>query len=205
MLEFWYEFASTYSYPTAMRIDDAAAAAGVTVRWRPFLLGPLFRDQQGLDDSPFNAAPVKGRYMWRDLERVCGEAGLAFHRPTAFPRDSLLPARVALAGDGQDWTRAFARSVYEANFVHDQDIASPETLAPLIAAAGGYPATALGAARGEPVKAALRANVEEAAAHGVFGSPSFITQDGELFWGNDRLEQALEWAARRHDVQGEYA
>ena len=68
-LQFWFEFASTYSYPAVMRIDKAAAARGVAVEWRPFLLGPLFHAQQGMKDSPFNVVPVKGSYMWRDLER----------------------------------------------------------------------------------------------------------------------------------------
>ncbi len=69
-LDFWFDFASTYSYPAAMRIGPLAAAAGVSLRWRPFLLGPIFKDQ-GWETSPFNLYPAKGRYMWRDLERIC--------------------------------------------------------------------------------------------------------------------------------------
>ena len=65
-LDFWYEFASTYSYPAAMRIEAAANAAGVDIRWRPFLLGPIFK-AYGWTDSPFNIFAAKGRYMWRDL------------------------------------------------------------------------------------------------------------------------------------------
>ena len=74
-LQFWFEFASTYSYPAASRVGALAAAAGAALEWRPFLLGPIFRDQ-GWNDSPFNVYPVKGRYMWRDLERLC-----AAHEP----------------------------------------------------------------------------------------------------------------------------
>ncbi|MEM7437007.1 MAG: DsbA family protein, partial [Myxococcota bacterium] len=65
-IEFWYEFASTYSYLAVMRIDKVAEAAGASVLWRPFLLGPVFA-KQGWDDSPFNIYPAKGQYMWRDL------------------------------------------------------------------------------------------------------------------------------------------
>ena len=65
-LEFWYEFASTYSYPAAMGIEALAETAGVEVVWRPFLLGPIF-GEQGWNDSPFNIYPAKGRYMWRDM------------------------------------------------------------------------------------------------------------------------------------------
>ncbi len=207
MIEFWYEFASTYSYPAAMRVERMAEAAGVRVEWRPFLLGPLFHAQQGLTDSPFNAFPVKGQYMWRDMERVCAEEGLPLNHPSQFPRNSLLAARVAVAGLDDGWTPDFSRKVYEANFVADQDISSPDVLGPLIAEAGGAPDAVLEAAGSEAVKARLKDHVSQAKARGVFGSPSFITADGELFWGNDRLEQALDWAlhhAKNHSP-GEHA
>lgn len=194
MIEFWYEFASTYSYPAAMRVERMAEAAGVRVEWRPFLLGPLFHAQQGLTDSPFNAFPVKGQYMWRDMERVCAEEGLPLNHPSQFPRNSLLAARVAVAGLDDGWTPDFSRKVYEANFVADQDISDPAVLTPLIEEVGGAAEAVLEAAGSDAVKARLKDHVNQAKARGVFGSPSFITADGELFWGNDRLEQALAWA-----------
>lgn len=203
-IEFWYEFASTYSYPACMRIGRLAEAAGVVVHWRPFLLGPLFHEQQGLNDSPFNVVKVKGDYMWKDLARICDEEGLPLNHPSQFPRNSLLAARVAIAGLDEGWTPAFSRAVYEANFVADQDISSPEVLAPLIAEAGGAPAAALAAANSDAVKARLKDHVAQARERGVFGAPSFITADGELFWGNDRLEQALDWAVK-HTTHEEYA
>ena len=84
-LQFWYDFASTYSYVAAARIDRVAASAAVAVTWRPFLLGPIFA-AQGWRDSPFNIYPAKGRYMWRDMERVCEREGIALVRPSRFPR-----------------------------------------------------------------------------------------------------------------------
>ena len=94
-VEFWFEFASTYSYPAAMRIETLAARAGVPVAWQPFLLGPIFQ-AQGWRDSPFNLYPAKGRYMWRDLERLCAKHGLPYARPEIFPQRSILAARLAL-------------------------------------------------------------------------------------------------------------
>ena len=95
-LAFWYEFASSYSYLAALTIERLAEAAGVQLAWRPFLLGPIFA-QQGWRDSPFNLYPAKGRYMWRDLERLCASEGLAWKRPSQFPRNSLLAARLSSA------------------------------------------------------------------------------------------------------------
>jgi 2-hydroxychromene-2-carboxylate isomerase len=85
--EFWYEFASTYSYPAAMRVAGLAKARRVALAWRPFLLGPIFA-AQGWRDSPFNIYPAKGRYMWRDLDAL----GLPLKRPEPFPQNSLLAA-----------------------------------------------------------------------------------------------------------------
>lgn len=203
MIEFWYEFASTYSYPAAMRIEALAEEAGVEIAWRPFLLGPLFHEQQGLTDSPFNAVPVKGQYMWRDLERVCEAEGLPLVHPSQFPRNTLLAARVAIVGLEDGWTPAFSKKVYEANFVADLDIGSAEVLAPLIEEVGASPEAVFAAAQSGPVKERLKEHIGLARARGVFGSPSFITADGELFWGNDRLEQALSWAQRH--TQREHA
>jgi len=196
MLTFWYEFASTYSYPAAMRIERLAAEAGVAVAWRPLLVGPLFHEQQGLTDSPFNSFPVKGNYMWRDLERICDREGLPLVHPSQFPRNGLLAARVAIVGLEDGWTPAFSQAVYQANFVEDQDISDPAVLAPLIAGVGAGPEHVLAAAQSDPVKAKLKDHVAEARRQGVFGAPSFVTADGELFWGNDRLEQALDWAVQ---------
>src|SRR5919206_1880642 len=105
-LDFFYEFASTYSYVTAMRIASLAQAAGVTVRWRPFLLGPIFK-AQGWDTSPFNLYPAKGRYMVRDCERLAAALGAAFRLPDPFPQHSVLAARVALVGDEEGWGEDF--------------------------------------------------------------------------------------------------
>jgi 2-hydroxychromene-2-carboxylate isomerase len=194
-LEFWFEFASTYSYLAASRIEEAAAAAGVRVRWRPFLLGPIFVSQ-GWGDSPFNIYPLKGRYMWRDMERLAAELSLPFRRPDPFPQNSLLPARVALFGLAQGWGEDFSVAVYHAQFVEDGRIDEPHTLAEILSRLNVDADAALEAAQSDDVKSRLRAEVEAAQRLGVFGAPSFTTGDGELFWGNDRLERALLWAQR---------
>jgi len=194
-LQFWFEFASTYSYPAVMRIDKAAAARGVEIEWRPFLLGPLFHAQQGLKDSPFNAVPVKGSYMWRDVERICEKHGLPFKRPGRFPQNGLMAARITLSLP-QEARPNFVKAVYQANFVHDRDIADPQILHAAARRAGLDPLEVLAAMTSETVKEALKEETARAADLGIFGAPSFVTDSGELFWGNDRLEDALDWTVR---------
>ena len=188
-LDFWFEFASTYSYPAAERVAGAAAAAGVGVRWRPFLLGPIFA-AQGWNDSPFNIYPAKGAYMWRDMERLCAEQGLPLRRPTRFPRNGLLAARVALAAAAEAWQPDFVRAVYRANFAEDRDISEPAVVGSLLEQLGQPPRAWLDRAGAQENKTALRQQTDEAQRLGLFGAPSFVV-DGELFWGGDRLEQAL--------------
>ena len=193
-LDFWYEFASTYSYPAAMRIGGLAEARKVRVNWRPFLLGPVFADQ-GWTTSPFNIYPAKGRYMWRDMERICAARGLTFVRPDPFPQNSLLAARVAAALEGEA-RAAFSRAVYACEFGEGRSIDAPDMIAAILARQGA-PDDTLARATSDAVKQALRDNVAEARSRGIFGAPSFVTTDGELFWGDDRLEAALDWAVAR--------
>jgi 2-hydroxychromene-2-carboxylate isomerase len=195
VLHFWFDFASTYSYPAAMRIAPQARDAGVTVHYRPFLLGPLFK-AQGWDTSPFNLYAAKGRNMWRDLERLCADLGLPFARPEPFPQNSLLAARVALVGLSAAWGEEFCRAVFLAEFGDGRQIDDPAVLSDILARLRVTSGPVLDTARTDEIKAALRTQTEEAQRLGIFGAPSFTTTDGELFWGNDRLERALASATR---------
>ena len=191
-LEFWFEFASSYSYLSVMRVEPLAREAGVEVAWRPFLLGPVFL-ALGWNDSPFNIYPPKGRYMWRDLERLAAKEGLPFQRPSRFPRNGLLAARVALVGVEDGWVAPFARAVMTANFAEDREIAEPAVIEDILAKLALPVEEVLARAQLDANKLALRAQTERAAELGLFGAPSFRVGD-ELFWGNDRLEDALGWA-----------
>ena len=194
-LDFWFEFASTYSYPAAMRIGAEAKARGVAVRWRPFLLGPLFK-ANGWTTSPFNIYPAKGRYMWRDLQRICAALDLPFAEPRDFPQNSLLPARVALTALAQDWGEDFCCAVYRTEFGDGRNIGEQATMIEILKSLGQDADAVFTLAQSDENKARLRTQTEEAAARGIFGAPSFVAPDGELFWGNDRLEAALDWAKR---------
>jgi 2-hydroxychromene-2-carboxylate isomerase len=195
-LDFWFDYASTYSYLSAMRIEELARAAHVDVVWRPFLLGPIF-NAQGWETSPFKIYPAKGRYMVRDMERTATERGLPLKMPAVFPANSLLAARLALVGEVEGWIAPYTRAVFDAGFGRGEDIGARETLAAVLASVGIDPAPALEAAASDAIKAKLRAQTEAAQALGIFGAPTFVTEDGELFWGDDRLEQAIAWANNR--------
>jgi 2-hydroxychromene-2-carboxylate isomerase len=190
-VEYWFEFASTYSYPATLRVQHLAREAGVELVWKPFLLGPIFK-QQGWESSPFVKLPVKGQYMWRDLERICAAQGIPFRRPSVFPRSGLLAARVACQFADATWMPAFARAVYTANFADDREISAPEVIADLLTGLGQDAASVLAQAQTTAAKDGLRMQTEEALQHGIFGAPNLRVGD-ELFWGNDRLQDGFAW------------
>jgi 2-hydroxychromene-2-carboxylate isomerase len=191
--EFWYEFASTYSYPAAMRIEALAAAHGVALIWRPFLLGPIFA-AQGMADSPFNLQAAKGRYMWRDLGRVCARHGLPLRRPEPFPQNGLLASRVALTLDSARLPE-FSRAVYSVEFGAGASIAESSNIAAILETMGLDADEILRRAGTAPVKEKLRSQTARAESLGIFGAPNLVTADGEIFWGNDRLEDGLNRAS----------
>jgi 2-hydroxychromene-2-carboxylate isomerase len=192
-VDFWYEFASTYSYPAAMRVEALAQARGIALNWRPFLLGPIFA-ARGMGDSPFNLHAAKGRYMWRDLRRVCARLGLPLRRPEPFPQNSLLAARIALALD-ESKRPEFSRAVYAAEFGEGRSIADRATVGEILQAMNLDAEEILARAASAPNKDKLRSETALAESLGIFGAPTLATADAEIFWGNDRLEEGLDWAA----------
>jgi 2-hydroxychromene-2-carboxylate isomerase len=195
-IEFWFEFGSNYSYLSVMRIEVEARRHGVRIAWKPFLLGPIFR-ALGMENSPFVLQKEKGAYVQQDMARLCRKYGLApWVKPSVFPRLGVLPLRIALLGVDEPWIGAFCRKVMELNFVRDQDINQPEQMVPIVAELG---LSALGLterAQSEPIKTRLRDQTEQARAKGIFGAPTFFVGT-EMFWGNDRLDDALLFAAKQ--------
>ncbi|WP_419341584.1 2-hydroxychromene-2-carboxylate isomerase [Achromobacter sp. PD1] len=193
-IEMWFDFASPYSYLAIERVDSLAQEAGVRVDLRPFLLGPIFQ-AQGWNDTPFRLFPGKGAYMMRDIARLAEKYGLVYNRPRLFPRMSVLPARIALLGQDEPWGRDFCVAVFRANFQHDLDIQSEDVVHGLLTDLGLDAAALIARGKSEAAKEALRRQVDRARNLGLFGAPTFFV-DGEMFWGNDRLEDALEWTRR---------
>ena len=191
IIEFWFDFGSNYSYLSMMRIRRAAAAANLRVELKPFMLGPIFKSL-GWETSPFVLQKLKGDYVWHDMRRQCVKYGLRWQRPSVFPRNALLAARIALQGEGTCWLEDFCEQVMLANFADDRDVGDEAVLAGILAGLGADSAGVIAAAKTDACKAALRARTADAQARGIFGAPMFFVGD-EMFWGNDRLEDAIAY------------
>ena len=183
-----------------MRIEEDAARWQVPIRWRPFLLGPIFRSF-GWSSSPFMLQQSKGVYVWHDMARQCAKHGLPWTRPSAFPRSAVLPMRVALVGAERPWMGAYCRRMMTLNFADDRDIDSREVVAEVLADLGLPHAQIIDEALSESNKLRLREQTEAAAQRGIFGAPTFFVGD-EMFWGNDRLDDALAFCAITTSAKG---
>jgi len=192
-IEIWFDFGSNYSYLSVMRIEDAARRLHVQIAWRPFLLGPIFQ-ALGMQNSPFVLQKEKGAYVRRDMVRQCRKYGLRWKQPTTFPRLGVLPSRIALLGANEPWIGGFCRRVMELNFALDQDINQPDQLTPILGELGLPAADILDQSRQETTKLRLREQTEQARGRGIFGAPTFFVGT-EMFWGNDRMDDALQFAA----------
>jgi 2-hydroxychromene-2-carboxylate isomerase len=190
-IEFWFDFGSNYSYLSVERV----VSQRIDVVWRPFLLGPIFQSF-GWNNSPFVLQKEKGEYVWRDMARQCRKYGIPWQMPTEFPRLGVLPLRIMLVAEGQPWAGEFARRVMLRNFQLDQEIQSSQAMSSILIDLGLPAAEILATATSDAVKARLREQTETAKALKIFGAPTFFV-GGEMFWGNDRLDDALRFASDR--------
>jgi 2-hydroxychromene-2-carboxylate isomerase len=190
MIEFWFCIGSTYSYLSVMRLAHVEAETGVRFRWRPFNVRTIMIE---MDNIPFRTKPVKAAYMWRDVERRAAFYGLLPKLPAAYPLAELERANcVAIIGAAEGWCPDYARASYRRWFEAGEPAGSEPNLSASIRAAGQDAERVLRLADSDKGKADLAHATEEAKALGIFGSPSFVV-DGELFWGDDRLDDAVRW------------
>lgn len=192
-IDFWFSIGSTYSYLTVMRLDEIATARGVTFNWRPFNVRHVMIEQNNI---PFKDKPVKEAYMWRDIERRAARYGLSPSLPAPYPLPGLVLAnQVALLGMEEGWGAAYVRATYRRWFEQGEAAGQEPNLSSSLSEIGCDPAQVIAAAQSEEIAEALGAATDEAMKLGVFGSPSFAV-GSEIFWGDDRLDDAIDWASR---------
>jgi 2-hydroxychromene-2-carboxylate isomerase len=191
-IEFYFDFSSPYGYLLSEQIDEVAARHGRKVKWRPILLGVVFK---ATGSAPLTLQfPAKAEYSLRDFERSARFLGVPYRNPSKFPLPTQAAARAYYWLHGQDCSqaRAFAHAVYRALFVEDRDISSPEAVADIAAGLGLERDQVAAAIQGPEMKDRLKAECDAALAKGVFGSP-YVIIDGEPFFGADRLPQIEKW------------
>ncbi|MCC5979010.1 MAG: DsbA family protein [Salinarimonas sp.] len=189
-IDFCYSIGSTYTYLTAMRLGCYAKREGVTFRWRPFNVRAIMREQ---DNNPFSNKPGKLAYMWRDIERRAGLYDFPIRVPPPFPLENLaLANQIALLGMKEGWGEPYTVETYRIWFQDGLPAGSEPNLSESLRRIGENPTRIIEAASTPESEAALAEETEAVKQAGVFGSPNFIV-NGEVFWGDDRLDDAVQW------------
>lgn len=192
-LDFYFYIGSTYTYLAVERAEQLAAQAGVTLRWRPFNVRAIMLEQ---DNRPFIGKPVKLKYMWRDLERRAHRYGIPFKSVPEYggPRgDPGIANRLALVASLEGWCPEYTKATYRGWFLDDLIPGEMPHVRSILTAIGRDPDKAIARADSSEIHALYDAETESAKALGVFGAPTFVWGT-EIFWGDDRLEDAIDWA-----------
>ena len=192
-VDFWFSIGSTYTYLTVMRIEDVARRTGVNFRWRPFDVRAVML---AMDNIPFSTKPIKAHYMWRDLERRAQMYGIPWSSIPPYPLKHLTFAnRIALIGTKEGWCADYVRAAYRRWFGKRCDVSIEPDLSDSLRDIGQEPKRVLGLAASDEWKAALQEETDAATALGIFGAPTFAVSE-EIFWGDDRLDDAIAWQCR---------
>ena len=194
-IDFWFTMGSTYSFLSVMRLPELQRATEISFRWRPFHLLVILQEMKHV---PFADKPAKSAYMWRDIERRAAMYGIAAQLPAPYPaKQSVVANLIATVGMREGWGADYARAAYRRWFQLGQETGSEPNVSQSLLDIGQEPARVLALARSEDAKAALTAETDAAREMGIFGSPTFAV-DRELFWGDDRLEDAISWYRSGH-------
>ncbi len=189
-IDFWFTMGSTYSYLSVSRLADVERSTGMTFRWRPFHLLMILQEMKHI---PFADKPTKSAYMWRDIERRAAMYGIPMKLPVPYPaRQSVVANLVAIVGMRENWGADFVRAAYRRWFQRGEETGSEPNVSESSRDIGQDPERVLTLANSDDTKAVLTAETDAARELGIFGSPTFIV-GRELFWGDDRLADAINW------------
>ncbi len=189
-IDFWFTMGSTYSYLSVMRLVELERSAGISLRWRPFHLLVILQEMKHV---PFADKPAKSAYMWRDIERRAAMYGIPARVPAPYPaKQSVVANLVATVGMREGWGAEFVHAAYRRWFQLGQETGSEPNVSESLRDVGQDPARVLALANSQDAKESLSRETDIARELGIFGSPTFVVER-ELFWGDDRLEDAVRW------------
>ncbi len=193
MIDFWFSVGSTYTYLSVMRLGEVGRSTGMSFRWRPFSVRQIMIE---MDNIPFRTKPVKAGYMWRDIERRAAMYALPARVPVPYPLAQWdIANKVAVLAAAEGWVEEYARATYRRWFEHGLEPGIEPNLSDSLEECAQDPARVIARAAEAEIGEAYDRATDEARQLGIFGSPTFVVTR-ELFWGDDRLDDALTWARR---------
>ncbi len=193
-IDFYFDFSSPYGYFASTKIEDLAAELDRKVKWKPILLGPMFKASSS---APLTEIPLKGEYSRHDFERTARLFDIPYQQPEPFPIGTVHAARslLFLLQHNEALAIKFAHRLFRAYFVEQKNIGDANIVLELAGQTGIDTADLAAGMALEEIKTLLKAEVDAAISRGVFGSP-FIFVDDEPFWGFDRFDYIRKWMAK---------
>jgi 2-hydroxychromene-2-carboxylate isomerase len=189
-IDFWFTMGSTYTYLSVMRLRDIESSRGIRFRWRPFHLLLILQEMKHV---PFADKPTKSQYMWRDIKRRASMYGLKAKLPAPYPaKQSIAANLVAVVGMREGWGADFVRAAYRRWFQNGEENGSEPNLSSSLRDIGQDPDRVLPLANSKETNDLLLSETAAAKQLGIFGAPTFAV-GGEIFWGDDRLNDAMSW------------
>ena len=193
-IEFWFSIGSTYTYLSVSRLKEVERKFEVSFSWQPFSVRKIMREMDNVPFPPTKQAKVD--YMWRDIQRRARGYGFEARVPAPYPlKEFDLANRIAVLGMQEGWCSNYVQATYRRWFIEWLEPGSEPNVSESLREIGQDSERILELATGEETGEVYSCQTESAQSKGIFGSPSFIV-DGELFWGDDRLEDAVSWALR---------
>ena len=195
-IDFYYDFVSSASYIAYKRLPRMIEKAGGTINWKPMVLGGVFK---AVGNSPPTHIPAKGRWLFDDLQRTCSRYGLKFSVNSNFPLNTIMVLRGAVAAEklGDEVLKKYMDAMFDGAWANDDDLSDPAVVMELMDKAGLPAQEIANMVQDQAIKDELRANTEEAVARGAFGAPTIFV-NGEMHWGQDRIDDVME-AFHRND------
>tara|TARA_B100000886_G_scaffold261956_1_gene186678 strand:+ start:130 stop:729 length:600 start_codon:yes stop_codon:yes gene_type:complete len=191
-INFWFSIGSTYTYLSVNRISEVAKRENLSINWRPFSVRKIMMD---MDNIPFTppSKKVKSDYMWRDIERRAKFYGFDAKVPAPYPLSQFdLANQIAILGMLEGWGVDYVYKTYQRWFQQGKEPATEPNLTEIFEELDLDHDETIKKANEDKIKDQYLQNTETAYKNGVFGSPSFI-YEGEVFWGDDRLEDCIKW------------
>jgi 2-hydroxychromene-2-carboxylate isomerase len=198
-LECFFDCSSPWTYfafESLLRMQDEI---GVTIQWRPFLVGGVFNS---VNPSVYNSrdkpVPAKAAYSKKDQQDWARYLGLPIlYRPTVFPVNSVKAMRACIVLEPEDRLVRFAREAFKSYWIDDRDISRNPVLTEICCKLDIDAEKLLSAIDQPPVKDMLRANTQEAIDRGSFGSPTIFVGGDDMYFGNDRMPLIKDALLRR--------
>tara|TARA_B100001057_G_scaffold249049_1_gene249320 strand:+ start:270 stop:869 length:600 start_codon:yes stop_codon:yes gene_type:complete len=195
-IDFYFSIGSTYTYLSVTRIIGVEKQHQIKFNWKPFSVRAIMKE---MNNIPFPKDKInKVNYMWRDIERRAKGYGFFAQTPVPYPLSEFdLANQIAILGLDIGWGIDYIRLTYKKWFQQGKEPAIDPSISEICKELNLNKDNVISDAKSKKIFDKYKLNTDSARKNKIFGSPSFVV-DNEIFWGDDRMEDAIGWA--KHNV-----